>query len=182
MSTVPQPVSAEQLAALPPGKRYELVKGELKMMSPAGGQHGLIAMQIGSMLNHHVRKHKLGRVFAAETGFRLATEPDTVRAPDVAFVGSGKMSTVENLVGYLPFAPDLAVEVVSPNDSFSAVESKAEMWLQSGCKMCLVVDPENQSVRVYRNTSVIEVLHSGDTLDANDVVEGWQVAVAEFFA
>ncbi len=152
------------------------------MMSPAGGRHGQVTHNIQRLLGNHIHATRLGRVFAAETGFRIGSDPDTVRAPVAAFVSNTKLDEVENLSGYLPVAPDLAVEVVSPNDKSSDVESKAEMWIQSGCQLCLVVDPENQTIRVYRNTRVIEVLHLDDSLEADDMVEGWQVAVAEIFA
>ena len=89
MSTTTNPMTAQQLAALPDdGKRYELVRGELHMMSPAGHEHGRVAMRLGSQLEQHVRGHQLGTVYAAETGFLIAREPDTVRAPDVAFVSA----------------------------------------------------------------------------------------------
>ena len=87
----------------------------------------------------HVDDNKLGATFAAETGFRIASNPDTVRAPDAAFVNQRKMEKLEDDTGFFPFAPDLAVEVVSPNDSFSAVEAKAFSWLDSGTIAVLIV-------------------------------------------
>jgi Uma2 family endonuclease len=114
MSTVSK-LTANHLAGLrEPGKRFELVRGELKVMSPAGGQRGRIAMRIGSMLEQHVRAHQLGQAFAAETGFLLSQNPDTVRAPDAAFVNAESYATLSEERGYLPIAPDLVVEVISP--------------------------------------------------------------------
>lgn len=182
MSTAASKHTANQLAAMPDdGNRYELVQGELKMMSPAGGRHGRIAMRIGSLLEQHVRKNKLGEVFAAETGFLLDTDPDTVRAPDAAFVRFEVVEQLDSLDGYLPVAPDLAIEVVSPSDSSTDVEAKAQMWLERGSKLVLVVDPATSSIRCYRSRSEITVHFAGDTVDASHAVEGWKFEVADVF-
>ena len=87
MTTLDRPITADELLEMPDdGFRYELVAGELRRRTPAGDAHGEIAATLSGLLFAHVRAHGLGRVYAAETGFRLATDPDTVRAPDVAFV------------------------------------------------------------------------------------------------
>jgi Uma2 family endonuclease len=182
MSTAATPTTAKQLAALPDdGKRYELVCGELKMMSPAGGLHGRVAMRIGSMLEQHVRTNRLGEVFAAETGFLLSTDPDTVRAPDAAFVTTDNFKGLDEVRGFLPVAPDLVVEVVSPNDSSSDVEEKANSWIRFGVRLVLVVDPANRSIRAYREQASINVYFDGDHVDAVDVVHGWKFAVNDVF-
>jgi Uma2 family endonuclease len=176
-------MTAEQLAALPDdGRRYELVRGELHMMSPAGHEHGRVAMRLGSLLEQHVRRHQLGTVYAAETGFLIAREPDTVRAPDVAFVRAQRLAQLPDEDGYLPLAPDLVAEVVSPRDKFSEVEAKALAWLEAGTSLVLVVDPGTRTARVYRTKDNIAVLHEGETVSADDVVPGWEVAVADLFA
>lgn len=182
MSTATNRTTASQLAAMKDdGQRYELVEGELRMMSPAGGLHGWIALRLGRLLGAHVDENGLGAVFAAETGFLIASNPDTVRAPDVAFVSSSQLSKLDGIDGYLPISPDLVVEVVSPNDSSTDVEAKAEMWIEAGTRMVLVVDPSNRSIRVYRDKHSIEVLHIGDELDAGDIVNSWALKVADAF-
>ncbi len=182
MSTAATPTTAHQLAALPDdGNRYELVYGELRMMSPAGGQHGRIAMRIGSMLEQHVRTNQLGEVFAAETGFLLSTDPDTVRAPDAAFVSTANFEGLDAVRGFLPIAPDLVIEVVSPSDTSSNVEEKANSWIHFGVRLELVVDPAIQSIRAYREQSTIAAIISGNQVDASDVVEGWMFAVDDVF-
>jgi Uma2 family endonuclease len=182
MSTAATPTTAKQLAAMPDdGKRYELVHGELRMMSPAGGQHGRIAMRLGSMLEQYVRTNQLGEVFAAETGFLLSTDPDTVRAPDAAFVTARRFAELDEIRGFLPLAPDLVVEVVSPNDSSSDVEEKANSWIHFGVRLVLVVDPANRSIRAYREQASITVYFCGDEVDAADVVDGWKFAVTDLF-
>lgn len=182
MSTAATPITAKQLAAMPgDGKRYELVNGELKMMSPAGGQHGRIAMRLGSMLEQHVRANRLGEVFAAETGFLLTTLPDTVRAPDAAFVNAEAFAGLDETRGFLPVAPDLVVEVVSPSDTSSDVEQKANSWIAYGVQLVLVVDPANHSIRAYREQVSIKVHFDDDVVDASDVVSGWKFAVRNVF-
>ena len=182
MSTAATPTTAEQLAAMPDdGMRRELVNGELRMMSPAGGQHGRIAMRIGRLLGNHVEKHQLGEVFAAETGFLLSTHPDTVRAPDAAFVATQRFEGLDEVRGFLPIAPDLVIEVVSPNDGSSDVEEKANSWLHFGVRLVLVVDPANRAIRAYRERASVAVFFAGDQVDAADVVDGWRFAVDDVF-
>ena len=146
--------TAEQLAQLPDdGNRYELVEGVLSMMSPAGGRHGRIAGRAFKLLAIHVDDQNLGVVFAAETGFRISSNPDTVRAPDAAFVCREKMDQLDDDSGFLPFAPELAIEVVSPNDTFAAVEKKAFSWVDAGTQLVLIIEPESETVHAYRSRS-----------------------------
>ncbi len=120
--TATRPVTAQELSQLPAGSRYALVKGALRTMPPAGGEHGGIAMHVGASLYQAVTAQNLGRVFAAETGFLLATNPDTVLAPDAAFVRAERLAQMGDVVGFIPGAPDLAVEVISPSDTYTEVE------------------------------------------------------------
>lgn len=177
--------TAEELLRMPDdGSRYELVEGELRKMAPAGGEHGYLALEVAAELRNHVKANGLGRVYTAETGFKLSSNPDTVRAPDAAFVSRERVEKAGKVRGYWPGAPDLAVEVVSPNDSYAQVTEKALAWLKAGCGMVLVVDPEEHAVTVYRSRDEIRVLTSGagDTIDGADVVPGWKLPVAELFA
>jgi Uma2 family endonuclease len=182
MSTALHHITAEQLAALPDdGRRYELVRGELRMMSPAGSEHGRIAANVLLSVAQHVKQKKLGTVYAAETGFLLGTGPDTVRAPDVAFVRKERLDELGPVAGYLPLAPDFVAEVVSPKDSYSQVEEKALAWIEAGVRMVLVVDPVTRTVQVYRSAHNMVSLNCEQRLDAADVVSGWNVPVADFF-
>lgn len=151
------------------------------MMSPAGGRQGRVAFKLGWMLANHVFRHQLGTVYAAETGFLLARDPDTVRAPDVAFVSADRVATVADDAGFVPLAPDLVGEVVPPGGSFSRVEEKALGWLASGTRMVLVVNPAHDTVHAYRSQREIVVLSNDDELDANDVIPGWKIRLAELF-
>ncbi|MEW6756014.1 MAG: Uma2 family endonuclease [Candidatus Latescibacterota bacterium] len=182
MTATTQRMTADELLGLPDdGLRRELVRGELRTMAPAGNTHGRISMRFAWRLAHHVELHDLGTVLAAETGFRLSSDPDTVRAPDVAFVGQPRLLAAGRVEGFWPGAPDLAVEVLSPGDSFAEVEEKVRDWLAAGTRLVVVANPAQRTLTVYRSLSDIRVLQEGETLDAGDVVPGWRVPVAEIF-
>ncbi len=175
-------VTAEELLHMPEdGYRYELIHGEVLRMPPSGGEHGRVAMTIGSSLRQYVGQNGLGAVYAAETGFKLATNPDHVRAPDVAFVRKTRVEQAGKVTGFWPGAPDLAIEVVSPGDSYSDVEEKITDWLAAGTRMVVVVNPKKRSVSVYRSSTDIAILLEEQTLDGGDVVPGWSIPVRQIF-
>jgi Uma2 family endonuclease len=181
--TVTRTLTAEELLRLPDdGWRYELVRGELRKMAPAGSEHGDLAMRVGWRMAQHVETHRLGKVFAAETGFHLDMDPDTVRAPDVAFVSRQRADAVGRVTGYWPGAPDLAVEVISPSDTYAEVDEKVLDWLNGGARMVVVVNPRTERVMVYRSPTDVTILSSGDALDGQDVVPGWSLPLADLFA
>ncbi len=175
--------TADELLRMPrDGVRRELVGGELREMTPAGFKHGLIATNVAESLSQHVRAKGLGRVAAAETGFRIARDPDTVRAPDVSFVRRERVEQAGDVEGYFPGAPDLAVEVVSPGDRYGEVEEKVMDWLAAGTRMVVVVHPSRRAATVYRSRSDIALLTEDDALDGGDVVPGWSLPVRDVFA
>jgi Uma2 family endonuclease len=183
MDVIRQQVAADELLHIPDdGFRYELVRGELRRMNPAGNMHGRVAMSFAWRLAQYVEGNRLGVVYAAETGFKLATDPDTVRAPDVAFVRRVRVEAIGEVEGFWPGAPDLAVEVVSPGDAFAEVEEKVFDWLDAGTKMVVVVNPRQRSATVYKSTTDITVLAEADVLDGGDVVPGFELALREIFA
>ena len=174
--------SAEDLICLPASqRRLELVKGKLYEMAPAGGRHGLIAGEIFGLLRNHVRSHGLGQVFAAETGFTLQRNPDTVRAPDAAFVAQGRMPPGETPDGYLALAPDLAVEVISPSDRPRDIREKVADWLSAGTRLVWVIYPANRTATVHRPPGAVEELEEADILDGADVVPGFTCVLGELF-
>lgn len=178
-----EPTTAADLLALSgDGQRYELIEGVVRAMSPAGNKHGKIAMALGFRLAAFVQEHGLGAVYAAETGFLIQQKPDTVRAPDVAFVTQARIDEVGPVDGYWPGAPDLVAEVVSPNDRFSDTERKALGWLEAGSKIVWVVDPAQSHVTEYRSATDIRVLNSDEHLSAPQLLPGWEVTIAELFA
>ena len=183
MDVVRQQVTADELLYMPDdGFRYELVRGELRRMNPAGSAHGRVAMNFAWRLARYVEESRLGTVYAAETGFRLASDPDTVRAPDVAFVSRARVETIGEVEGFWPEAPDLAVEVVSPGDSYAEVEEKVFGWLDADTKMVVVINPRQRSATVYKSPGDITALAEADVLAGGDVVPGFELAVREIFA
>ena len=150
-------------------------------MVPAGSVHGRIAMNAGILLGQYVKQHDLGVVLAAETGFKIFSNPDTVRAPDAAFVRRERVKAIGEIEGYWPEAPDLAVEVVSPNDRFSEVEVKIADWLGAGTRMVLVVNPRGNNVTVRLPEGEVRILSGEETIDGGEVVPGWTPPVSELF-
>lgn len=182
MTAITQPITADDLLLMPnDGFRYELLRGELKKMAPASHEHGIIAINISTPLDQHSRTNKLGRVYAAETGFKITSNPDTVRAPDVAFVSQERLEQVGSVKGYWPGAPDFVVEIISPSDIYTEVEEKVFDWLEAGVKMVVVVNPRKRVVTVYRSLTDIVVLTESDILDGGNVVVGWSIAVKDIF-
>ncbi|MGH2904568.1 MAG: Uma2 family endonuclease [Solirubrobacteraceae bacterium] len=185
MSThAPATVKAEELLKLPrgEGKRYELIEGRLRVMCAAGFEHGRVAMTAGRLLSNHVHATGSGVTLGAETGFILARDPDTMRAPDAAFVSNARADAVGPTPGFWPGgAPDLAIEVVSPEDSRPYVRAKALNWLDAGATAVLVLHPRTSSATVYRSGGDVQS-YIGGTLDLSDAVPDWHVAVADFFA
>jgi Uma2 family endonuclease len=153
---------------------------ELVLMSPAGFEHGYIALALGRILANFVSEHDLGRVLGAETGFQIARDPDTVRAPDVAFVRAERVPAALPR-GFFEGAPDLAVEVLSPGDRASEVNAKVQDWLDAGCRLVWVADPQTRTVTAYRSRREVAVFATADTLTAGDVVPGFSIPVREIF-
>lgn len=176
-------VTADELLALPTGmgKRYELVLGEIRVMSPTGWQHGNVVSNLHEILAWFVKQHDLGMMFGAETGFRLARDPDTVRAPDIAFIAKQSLPAEMPREAFWPGAPDLAVEVLSPDDRTGEVDEKIEAWLAAGTTAVWIVDPKLRTVTIYQSENIVDVRAVGQTLDGGAVVPGFSSPVAELF-
>lgn len=176
------PMSAEQLLALPDdGMRYELVRGELVTMPAAGYPHGIVSMAIGVELRNFVKPRRLGHVLATDTGFTLERGPDTVRAPDAAFVQSERVPP-PGVRGFAELAPDLVAEVVSPNDRPGEVTEKALMWLDKGVRLVWVVDPDERVAWVYLPGRPVRLLRGDDAaLDGHDVLPGFRLPLADLW-
>jgi Uma2 family endonuclease len=174
----PATMTAEDLLCLNiQDKRSELVRGRLIVREPPGFAHGVVALRIGRLVGEFVDSSKLGVVVAAETGFTLARNPDTVRAPDVGFVRRDRVPDPLPR-GYAEFAPDLAVEVLSPGDRPSEVLAKVSDWLRAGTRLVWVVDPIRRSGRVYRADGTESFASVDDSLDGEDVLPGFSLALA----
>ncbi len=183
MATAHKFMTADELMRLPMGlgERYELIGGELCIMSPAGFEHGDIAAELSARLRIYVSKKKLGAVPAAETGYRLRRNPDTVRAPDVSFVSKARVDKAGKVTGYFPGAPDLAVEVVSPDDKAEDVHAKVSEYFRHGTKLVWVIYPKTREIEVFRSARRGQVLTVGDFLEGGQLIPGFRCPVAELF-
>ena len=183
MSAQPTLMTADELLRLPRGTwRHELVGGALRRMTPAGHIHGMIAARVGARLLPFVEEHRLGEVYAAETGFLLRRSPDTVRAPDAAFVRRERLAAMTlQPEGYFPGPPDFAVEVLSPSDTDRDVRAKIVDWLDCGCQAVLVLDPTDRTARVHRPGRAAESFTSQDLVGIPELLPGWSLNLADLF-
>lgn len=182
MTTKTQYTAGELFQMPDDGYRTELVKGELVRMTPVGGRHGQLTVVISEKLNHYVRARNLGVVCAGDPGFILSRDPDTVRAPDVAFVSRERIPKEGVPRGYWRGAPDLAVEVISPDDRYEDVEEKVRQYLEAGSRLVWVVSDRARTVAVYRSLKGFQVLTEQDVLGGDDVLPGFSCPVSEIFA
>jgi Uma2 family endonuclease len=180
MATVSKITTARQLLQSPDPGRCELIEGELRMMSPAGFEHGRVVNNIAWLLTTYVRAHHLGIVTGAETGYQLAHHPDTVLAPDVGFIAAER-APGELLPGYFDGPPDLAVEVLSPSDRARAVARKVTEWLDAGCQEVWVVNPTRRTVRIHHSGIPMIELREADEITGDELLPGFRLPVADVF-
>ncbi len=172
----------ELLQKMPEARRGELVQGEFIEMSPAGYHHGRIAGNIFGSLWSFVKRNRLGHVYAAETGFLLSRNPDTVRAPDAAFVTAERAARQTQERGFFDGPPDLAVEVISPTETVDEVEAKLIDYLEAGARLVWLIYPRTQTITVYRSLTDVDILTAADRLDGGELLPGFATAVSEIFA
>lgn len=173
-------VTAEELERFPSDdRRYELVEGRLIAMTPVGYLHGRTVVRFAFMLEQHARERRLGDVLV-ELGVVLKTNPDTVFAPDIAFIRRDRVPTTIPR-GFWKGAADLAVEVLSPDDRPGEVRSKVAEYLRRGTPVVLVVDPEKRVVLKWTQSSAPVTLSDADTLDLGEVIDGFNCRVREIF-
>jgi Uma2 family endonuclease len=183
MSTQTRLMTADEFLEMPDdGLLHELVRGEIVTMSLPGGEHGEVAGEFFRLIANHVKSLKLGKTYAAETGFIIERDPDTVRGPDAAFVRSDRLREITNRKKYVPFAPDQAVEVLSPDDRPDSVEEKVQEWLAAGSRMVWTVDPGARTVTVHRPGAEPVTFTEDQDLDGSDVLPGFVCRVALFFS
>jgi Uma2 family endonuclease len=180
--------TAADLAAMPDDAwHYELVEGRLVRMPPTGAAHGSMNVRVAVLLEEFVSKRQLGTVMVGETGFILSGvgEPDTVLAPDVAFVSAARMppEEVRAETGYLRLAPTFVVEVASPSQHRPELAAKAERWLRAGVQLVWVVWPAERQVDAWdaRGPTDPRTLGVDDELDGGEVLPGLRLPVARLW-
>lgn len=182
MSTTVQTMTADELFMMPEdGFLYELVKGELRKMSPPGSEHAMLVAKLTVAVGSHVETNNLGVMFG-KTGFKLTSNPDTVLAPDCAFVSHERIPETGIPVAYWPGGPDLAVEVISPGNTRREMEEKIREYFAAGVRMIWMVYPKRRTVIVYRPGHEALTLTENEMLDGQDVVPGFQYSIAKLFA
>ena len=175
-------LTSDDLYGLPDnGQRHELVRGRLLSEPPAGFEHGDLLSEIALQLRAFVKAHTLGRVVGGDVGFILGRDPDTVRAPDVAFVKQDRLPEGRLKKKFFSGPPDLAVEVLSPDDRPGAVTAKVADYLAAGTRIIWLVDPDDRTVTVIRPGAPPRQLAEKDEIDGEDVVPGFRLVVAELF-
>ena len=178
-----QTLTAEEFWDRYAGKdgRIELVDGKVVEMAPVGPIHGRVDIDLGSILAIHVKRNRLGALHS-NTGFILQRNPDIVRGPDQAFVSAAQIAAHPPPErGFWELAPDLVVEIVSPDDTPKELSAKVEEYLGFGVRTVWVVDPKKRQVEVYRAGERVEIIESDGTLDGGDVLPGLQLPLAEIW-
>lgn len=173
--------TAEDLEQMPSGLRIELVRGELRKMPPPPGEaHGSTTIRFSTFVTSYVLEHDLGETFAAETGFKIASDPDTVIGPDFAFVAKDRMSTYLNSK-VLALAPDLVLETRSPSDRRGRIDGKVQQWLNAGVRLVLELDPTKRLMSVYRPNETPLILSIDDTFFGGEVLPGFTLPIRRLF-
>jgi Uma2 family endonuclease len=173
-------MTADELLAMTDdaSRKYELVDGELIRMSPSGATHSNIALYIGGHLIMYVQSRRLGRAYGADGGFMLRRNPDTVLSPDASFVRAERVVVSD---GFFPGPPDLAVEVISPSDTYGEVDRKVERYLAAGTQRVIVVNPRNKTATITTPDGS-QVITIDGSITGADVVPGWSLPMRELFA
>lgn len=178
--SVPPPLmTAEELVRYPArDKQTELLRGRLVVREPPSTLHGIVSGTLVLFLGDYVRRNGLGVVCGQDTGFKIGANPDTVRAPDVAFISRGRLAQIPPR-GYAQLAPDLVAEILSPEDRPAEVLAKVADWLDAGARLVWVIDPTRVEARIYRTDGSLSLVGADGRLDGEEVVPGFSCSLAE---
>lgn len=175
-------VTADELLELSSrGFRGELIRGVLCEAMPPGLEHGEIAVAFGAELRAFVKPRRIGRVAVGDPGIKVESDPDTVRAPDVAFISASRLPLDQRIPGYSEVMPDLVVEVKSPGDGRWTLYDKAQMWLRHGVRLVWLVYPEERTVEAHHAEQGVVVYGDDEELDGMDVLPGFTCQVTPIF-
>jgi Uma2 family endonuclease len=171
----------EEFMALPDdGDRYEIVNGELVNMGNSGIAHGNLCAFLAGTLALYVRPRKLGVTCDSSTAFKMKS--GNKRSPDISFIAKERLKGLKKLPkGFFEGAPDLAIEVLSPSNTFEEIHSKLVEYFESGCKLAWVINADEESVLVSRKPQPEKLLKITDTLDGEELIPGFTLAIAELF-
>ena len=175
-------MTSDELAGLYiPGKSTELVRGRLVVREPPSTEHGRIQATLAYFVTDYVRRNALGVVFGQDTGFRIQSDPDTVRAADVAFLRKDRAGAIPSS-GYAAIAPDLVAEILSPGDRPGEVLAKVAEWLDAGTTLVWIVDPQRRAAQMYGSDGDLTVLDADGRLDGQHVIPGFSCALIDVLA
>lgn len=174
-------VTGEELLAMGNIGPSELIEGRIALMSPTGDEHAGYESNFDEHLKAYVRRTKSGRVRVGEIGIYIRRNPDTVRAADVAFISNERYARREKKSGYLDVAPELVVEIMSPDDRWNDVTQKLREYFAIGVRLVWVADPSTRTVYAYRSLTDVREFSQADTLTGDDVLPGFSVPVADLF-
>ncbi len=175
-------MTADELLAMPKdGFRYELIEGELRKMEPAGFFHGATGGLLLGPLISYIQQNDLGVILLAETGFKVGHDPDTILAPDIAFIQRENVPNPWPKYGFFVGVPDLAVEVVSPSETMESVDEKVQKYLEAGTRLVWILRPLRRRIEVHRANGESVFLTDKDILRGEDVVPGFELPVNRIF-
>ncbi|MBP1467475.1 Uma2 family endonuclease [Candidatus Chloroploca sp. M-50] len=160
--------------------QYELIRGELRRMSPASHRHGRLEVRLIVAIGKYLEAHPLGEVFSGDTGFVLEDAPLTIRAPDVAFVAAERIPA--DAPAFLPLAPDLVIEIISPSETARSIAEKVSDYLRTGTRLLWLVYPEQQEVQAYAPDQPFHIYRSTDALDGRGILPGFHYLLRDLFA
>ena len=171
-------MTAEELLDIHmPNRRVELVRGMLVVHEPPGYEHGRITAELALILGKYIKEKGSGQLVVGDTGFQVASGPDTVRGPDLAFIRTERVPDPQTH-GFPVLGPDLVVEVLSPSDRPGAILAKVGDWLEGGARLVWIIDPARCLVRIYRQDGTESVKAENELLDGEDVLPGFSCSGA----
>lgn len=169
-------IAGEELFDMPDLGPCELVKGEIKRMSPTGRIHGNVEARLAQRLSDFVEEHELGEVMVGEVGIYTERNPDTVRGADVLFISHERLGAAAS-EGFLDVAPELVVEIMSPTNTWEEVRRKIEEYFAIGVERVWIVEPENRAVQVYQSPDAVHTLSSTDVLEGEGMLDGFALPI-----